>query len=297
MSTIRAGAADAGPTVRRMLLGAQLRRLREAQGLSREQAGWHIRASESKISRMELGRVSFKERDVADLLTLYGVVDDADRAALLTLARQASSPGWWHAYGDLLPTWFQSFPGLETAAAVIRTYEVQFIPGLLQTPDYARAVIRLGYDRADETEIERRVQLRLKRQEVLGRQLNPPRLWAVVDEAALRRAIGGPGVMRAQIEHLIAACERPNVQIQIIPFHVGGHAGAGGAFTILRFPEPDLPDVVYIEQLASALYLDKRDDVDNYVAVMERLCVQALPPAETPEVLRKMLHDTDLPAA
>lgn len=176
MTTIRAGAADAGPTVRRMLLGAQLRRLREAKGLSRDQAGWHIRASESKISRMELGRVSFKERDVADLLTLYGIVDEDERSALLTLARQANSPGWWHAYGDLLPTWFQSFPGLESAASVIRTYEVQLVPGLLQTADYARAVIQLRHDRTDDSEIDRRVQLRLTRQDVLNRRPHPPRL-------------------------------------------------------------------------------------------------------------------------
>jgi len=286
------GAADTGPTVRRMLLGTQLRQLREERGLTREQAGWHIRASESKISRMELGRVSFKERDVADLLTLYGVEDEAERAALLTLARQANTPGWWHAYGDLMPTWFQAFPGLESAAAVIRTYEVQFVPGLLQTAEYARAVIMLGYAGADEAEIERRVELRLTRQAVLTRP-EAPRLWAVVDEAALRRTIGGPAVMRAQIERLIAACEHPNINIQIVPFHVGGHAGAGGAFTILRFAEPDLPDVVYIEQLASALYLDKRDDVDNYVAAMERLCVQALPPAQTPALLRRLLDELD----
>lgn len=292
MTTIRAGAADAGPTVRRMLLGAQLRRLREAKGLSRDQAGWHIRASESKISRMELGRVSFKERDVADLLTLYGIVDEDERSALLTLARQANSPGWWHAYGDLLPTWFQSFPGLESAASVIRTYEVQLVPGLLQTADYARAVIQLRHDRTDDSEIDRRVQLRLTRQDVLNRRPHPPRLWAVVDEAVLRRAIGGPRVMRAQIQHLIDVCERPNVQLQIVPFEVGGHAGAGGAFTILRFPDPNLPDVVYIEQLASALYLDKRDDVDNYAAVMERLCVQALPPNETPKLLGEILNET-----
>lgn len=292
MTTIRAGAADAGPTVRRMLLGVQLRRLREAKGLSRDQAGWHIRASESKISRMELGRVSFKERDVADLLTLYGIVDEDERSALLTLARQANSPGWWHAYGDLLPTWFQSFPGLESAASVIRTYEVQLVPGLLQTADYARAVIQLRHDRTDDSEIDRRVQLRLTRQDVLNRRPHPPRLWAVVDEAVLRRAIGGPRVMRAQIQHLIDVCERPNVQLQIVPFEVGGHAGAGGAFTILRFPDPNLPDVVYIEQLASALYLDKRDDVDNYAAVMERLCVQALPPNETPKLLGEILNET-----
>lgn len=286
------GGAPAGPTVRRMLLGAQLRQLREAKGVSREDAGWEIRASGSKISRMELGKVGFKERDVADLLTLYGVFDDQERSALLTLARQANRPGWWHTYGDLLPSWFESYLGLESAAGLIRTYELQFVPGLLQTPDYARAVIMLEYRGAPRGEIERRVELRLARQQVLRRD-NPPQLWAVVDEAVLRRPIGGPEVMRAQIEALLAATTLPNVRLQVVPFSAGGHAGTGGAFTVLRFEDRELPDVVYIEQLTSALYLDKRDDVDLYVAAMERLCVDAAPPADTAPRLQHALHDLD----
>src|SRR5213083_1783604 len=163
-----------------MLLGAQLRRLREAKGISRETAGWEIRSSESKISRMELGRVGFKERDVADLLTLYGVADHAERDAMLSLARQANTPGWWHRFGDLLPNWFQSYLGLEAASALIRTYEVQFVPGLLQTKEYARSVILLGHEAARGEEIERRVGLRMARQQQLFRP-DAPRLWAVVD--------------------------------------------------------------------------------------------------------------------
>jgi hypothetical protein len=273
-------------------LGAHLRRLREAQGVSREDAGWEIRGSESKISRMELGRVSFKERDLADLLTLYGVHDEDERAALLARAREANTPGWWHRYGDVLPNWFQSYLGLEAAAALIRTYEVQFVPGLLQTKDYARAVVLLGHGHADAEEIGRRVDLRMARQQVHTRP-EPPRLWAVVDEGALRRPVGGQRVMHAQVEALIDATKLPNVRLQVIPFHAGGHAAAGGSFTILRFPDQDLPDVVYIEQLTSALYLDKREDVDHYAETMDRLCVEADPPTRTAEILYGILHDLD----
>jgi uncharacterized protein DUF5753/helix-turn-helix protein len=283
-------ASGGGPTVLRILLGAQLRKLREGKGVSREDAGWEIRASESKISRMELGRVGFKERDVADLLTLYGVSDERERAAMLALATQANTPGWWHRYGDVLPGWFQSYLGLEAAAALIRTYEVQFVPGLLQTRDYARAVISLGHVGASPAEIDRRISLRQARQQVLARA-NPPQLWAVVDEAALRRPIGGTSVMRAQLEAMIEATRLPNVRLQVIPFHAGGHAAAGGSFTILRFPEDELPDVVYVEQLTSALYLDKREDIDHYALAMERLCVEAEPPSRTAEILSKTLQD------
>ncbi|PMR61678.1 transcriptional regulator [Verrucosispora sp. ts21] len=282
----------AGPTVLRMLLGAQLRRLRESRGVTRESAGWEIRSSESKISRMELGRVGFKERDVADLLTLYGVTAEQERAALLKLARDANNPGWWHRYGDVLPSWFQSYLGLEAAAVLIRSYEVQFVPGLLQTREYARAVVLLGHGQADFDEIERRVDLRMRRQELLRRP-RPPRLWAVVDEAALRRPIGGPAVMRGQLQALLEATRTPNVRLQVIPFAAGGHAAAGGAFTILRFGDQDLPDIVYIEQLTSALYLDKREDLDFYAVAMERLCVEAEPPERTPEILKRMIAEFD----
>ncbi|GLY24300.1 transcriptional regulator [Micromonospora sp. NBRC 101691] len=273
-----------------MLLGGQLRRLREASGVTREGAGWEIRASESKISRMELGRVGFKERDVADLLTLYGVAEPGEREALLKLARDANNPGWWHRYGDVLPGWFQSYLGLEAAAALIRSYEVQFVPGLLQTREYARAVVMLGHGAAGAAEIDRRVGLRMQRQRLLDRP-DAPHLWAVVDEAVLRRPIGGPEVMRGQIAALVEATKAPNIRLQIVPFDAGGHAAAGGAFTILRFGDQDLPDIVYIEQLTSALYLDKRDDVDHYAAAMERLCVEAEPPERTPDILARILDD------
>jgi len=280
-----------GPTVLRMLLGAHLRRLREAQGVSREDAGWEIRASESKISRMELGRVSFKERDVEDLLTLYGQVDTDERERLLALARQANTPGWWHRYGDVLPNWFQSYLGLEAAASLIRTYEVQFVPGLLQTADYARSVVLLGHGRAKAEEIERRVDLRMRRQKILERP-EAVQLWAVIDEAVLRRPVGSRSTMRGQIQALIDATQRQSVHLQVLPFQVGGHSAAGGAFSILRFPDQELPDIVYVEQLSSALYLDKRDDVELYVDAMERLCVEADQPERAPDTLRRILKDT-----
>jgi len=277
-----------GPTVLRILLGAQLRRLREAKRISLEEAGNVIRASHSKISRLETGRVGFKDRDVADLLTFYGVVDEKEREALRTLASRANSPGWWHDYSDVLPNWFEAYVGLEEAASQIRSYEVQFVPGLLQTEDYARAVTMLAY--SNPREINRRVNLRLARQAVLTRD-DPPSLWAVLDEAVLRRPIGGANAMRTQLKHLIEMSQRPNVTIQIVPFNAGGHAAAGGPFSVLRFSEYDLPDIVYLEQLSSALYLDKQDVVDSYLAVMERLCIEAATPASSVKTLRALLRE------
>ncbi len=285
-------AQNDGPTVRRLQLGARLRSLRLAKGVTRDKAGYEIRASESKISRMELGRVSFKERDVVDLLKLYGVEDDAERERLLTLAREANTPGWWHSYGDVLSTWFQNYLDLEQAAELIRTYEIQFVPGLLQTDAYARAVITLGHGAATPEEIDRRADLRMARKQLLQRD-ESPRLWAVLDEAVLRRPIGGKEVLREQIESLLEMCAQPSVRLQVIPFESGGHAAAGGAFTILRFPYPDMPDVVYLEHLTSGLYLEKREDVDQYAAAMGRLTIEAEPPARTPELLRKALRDLD----
>jgi transcriptional regulator with XRE-family HTH domain len=273
-----------GPTVRRILLGSQLRRLREAREITRDQAGYAIRASESKISRMELGRVPFKERDVADLLTLYQVTDEAERAPLLALANAANVPGWWHRYGDVLADWFQPYLGLEEAASIVRTYEVQFVPGLLQTPSYARAVISAGSKGVPAAEIDRRVAMRAARQKVLARP-DPLRLWAVIDEAALRRPIGGTDVMRSQLQTLIENVTLDNVIVQVMPFRYGSHAAESGAFSILRFPERELPDVVYIEHLTSAIYLDKRQDVDRYLQTMERLSTQAEPRDRTPAIL------------
>lgn len=278
-----------GPTVRRILVGAQLRRLREAANITRDDAGYVIRASGSKISRLELGKVGFKERDIEDLLTHYGVTDPKQREPLLALARDANAPGWWHNYDDVLAPWFETYVGLEEAASMIRTYEVQFIPGLLQTEDYARAVTLAGRPDLPSDEVERRVKLRMRRQHILTRELAPPRLWAVIDEGALRRPIGGSRVMKAQLDHLLKIRDLKNVTVQIMPFRFGGHAAEGGAFSILRFPEPELPDIVYVEQLVSALYLDKREQIERYIQIFERLTVDSQPPDLSAEMLQKII--------
>ena len=278
-----------GPTVRRMLVGAQLRRLRTEAGLSPEQAGEAIRASEWKIYRLENGQVGFKERDIVDLLSLYGVADQDEVASAVALALQANAPGWWHHYGDLLPHWFRAYVDLESAATLIRTYEGQLVPGLLQTEDYLRAMIGGARPDTSPEEIQRRVALRLTRQTLLERA-DAPRLWAVVDEAALRRPVGGAEVMRAQLERLIEAAKLPNVTLQILPLAVGAHPAMVGAFSILRFPDEELPDAVYLEHLTSALYLNKREEVDQYLHVMENVCIHSAPPDNTVEILTKILN-------
>jgi len=276
------------PTVLRILLGAYLRRLREARRISLEEAGNVIRASGSKISRLETGRVGFKERDVADLLTFYGVTGEKEREALREVAIRANAPGWWHDYADVLPSWFDAYVGLEEAASLIRAYQVQFVPGLLQTEDYACGVVMLRY--SNPKEISRRVQLRMARQAILA-AADPPSLTVVLDEALLRRPIGGPRAMRAQLRHLIEMSQRPEVTIQVIPFKACGHAAAGGSFSLLHFADYDLSDLVYLEQLTSAQYLDAPDIVARYLAVMEQLCTDALTPDESVNILRSILGE------
>ena len=277
---------QAGPTVVRMLLGARLRRLRQAAGITRDNAGDAIRSSGSKISRLELGRTGFKQRDVSDLLTLYGVADEAERTVLLSLARQANSAGWWHSYSDVLPAWFEPYLGLEQAASVIRSYDVQFIPGLLQTPDYARAVARLA-GRVSEADAGQLVALRMRRQQVLHRD-DPPHLWAVIDETALRRPIGGRAVMLAQVDHLIRMSRRGHITIQVMPFSAGGHAAVGAQMIMLRFPEGLLPDLVYQEQLDSAVYLNKPADTLRYWNILNTVVTEALPPEQSAGMLRRL---------
>jgi transcriptional regulator with XRE-family HTH domain len=283
--------ARSGPTALRIALGAQLRRLREASGISSEDAAEAIRATPSKISRLERGRSGAKQRDVADLLSLYGVTDETEREETLALARHASIPGWWQQYSDVLPRWLELYVGLEEAASVIRTYEMQFVHGLMQTEEYARAVILLANAHQPAGEIDRRVSARMRRQALLTRP-GAPELWAVLDEAALLRAPGGRKVMRAQLEHLLEITDLPNVTLQIVPFSAGPHAAAGGPFTMLRFPEPDLPDLVYLEQLNSALYLDQPADVIGYLTVINQLAVQAETGTASRDMLRGLLKHT-----
>jgi hypothetical protein len=286
-----------------MVLGSHLRELRERAGVSRTDAGWAIRASESKISRLELGRVGFKERDVADLLSLYGVSEARERDRLLELAREANHPGWWQRYGDVTPEWFDAYLGLEATAELIRTYEIQFVPGLLQTAAYARAVAQLDPSRTSSTsrgpsqavsahsagDVERVVALRTRRQRVLDRE-PPLRLWAVIEESVLHRPIGGTEVLRDQLVALREAIARPNIIIQIVPLENTGHAASGGAFSLFRFPQRDLPDIVYVEHLTSALYLDKRDDVEAYTQALELVASTSPPPAQTEHTLTRLLN-------
>ncbi|SEG85657.1 Helix-turn-helix domain-containing protein [Thermomonospora echinospora] len=281
-------AEEAGPTALRMLLGTRLRRLREGRGVTREEAAGVIGASPSKISRMELGRHGFKPRNVTDLLDLYGVDDPAEREALLTLVEQAAAPGWWQPYGDVVPPWFEPYLGMEQSAAVIRTYEVQFVPGLLQTPGYARAVIRLGSEDPPPEEVERRVALRMRRARILHRRAGAPRLWAVIDEGALRRAVCDPPTMREQIDHLIEMSRAAHVNVQVLPFSAGGHPAAGGPICILRFAQRELPDMVYLEQLSSARYPANESELTRYRHIMDRLVVQAAPPDETTALLHRI---------
>jgi transcriptional regulator with XRE-family HTH domain len=274
----------AGPTVLRILLGTQLRRLRDACGVTAREAARAIGGSESKISRIELGRTSVREVDIADLLSLYGITDTAEREELLTLASQANQPGWWHRYQDVLPGWFQAYIGLEESARSIRSYDALLIPGLLRTADYAAAVI--GFDDFTLEESERLVLLLKERQ----RKLASGELWVIVDEAALRRHVGSAEIMRAQLEHLMGICDLPGVRLQVVPQSAGAFA-TPGSFSILSFAAPDLPDVVYTEQLTSALYLDKAVDVGRYAAAMDKLSAACAPPRETKEVIRSLLQE------
>jgi transcriptional regulator with XRE-family HTH domain len=277
----------AGPTVLRILLGTQLRRLREARGITAHQAAQAIRASESKISRIELGRNSFREVDIADLLTLYGITEVVEREQMLTLASQANQPGWWHRYQDVLPTWFQSYIGLEESAESIRSYDSQFVPGLLQTEEYSAAVLELGEFSPEET--DRLVFLRKERQRRFT--AGGLRLWAVIDEMALRRPVGNPALMRAQLEYLLEIGDRPGLTLQVTPYPGGASYLVPGSFSILKFATADLPDVVYVEQLTSAMYLDKRSDVEQYTAALDKVGATSATPEQTKTFIRALLGE------
>jgi transcriptional regulator with XRE-family HTH domain len=262
------------PTVRRRRLALELRRLREAARLTCEEVAEHLECSASKISRVETGRVSVSPRDVRDMLELYGVPAD-QRESLVQLARDSRQKGWWHAYSDTMQPQMATYIGLESAASEIRIYEVSLIPGLLQTEDYARAVIKAGMVNSPAEDIERRVALLMARQPAVIRD-DPPKVWAVLDEAALRRRVGGSGLMRLQLEHLLAQAALPNVAVQVIPFAGGAHPAMGRPFIILVFPERVDTDVVYLEDLTSALYLEDVAEVDRYNVFFNHLRATAL---------------------
>jgi transcriptional regulator with XRE-family HTH domain len=265
---------EQSPTVRRRRLALELRRLREAAKLTCEEVADRLECSASKISRVETGRVSVSPRDVRDMLDIYGVPVE-QRAALVQLARDSRQKGWWHAYSDTIQPHFATYLGLESAASEIRIYEVSLIPGLLQTEDYARAVIRAGMMTGPAEDLDRRVELQMARQPALTRD-DPPRLWAVLDEAALRRRVGGAGLMRLQLEHLLGLAALPNVALQVIPFGGGAHPAMGRPFVILVFPERVDTDVVYLEDLTSSLYLEDLAEVDRYNVFFNHLRATAL---------------------
>jgi hypothetical protein len=278
-----------GTTTLRVMIGGKLRQLRTDADISREEAAYEIRADASKISRLELGRVSFRLRDVRDLMVMYGVQDEDEIERVVEMAREANQPSKWRRYSDYLPDWFSNYLEMEGAASMIRTYEVQVIPGLLQNEQYARAVMMLGYGHTPLTEIDKRIDVRMKRQEILDRKEKRPELWAVIDEAALHRPFGGGNVMSGQIKTLIEACDKPNVRIQIVPFASGAHSGAGAPFTWLRFAYAELSDVIYLEHLTGGLYLERDNEIDAYQAAMEHLCVQATQPHKTQDFLKNIL--------
>ncbi|MEV6594747.1 helix-turn-helix domain-containing protein [Streptomyces acidicola] len=272
------------PTALRLILAAQLRRLRRRAGLTPKEASARLGCSASKISRLERGEVPLRERDVADLLYLYGVeAEDIDEYR--GLVRQSNESGWWQQFEDVLPKWFDKFIGLQEAASIIRTYEVLLVPGLLQTPEYALAVAQGGDQLADQQVIERRVGLRLARQELLDYP-DPPKVWAVLEEAVLHRRVADRAVMRGQLQHLAEAAERPHVQLQIIPFDAPGGVTSGSPITHLRFEPPSLPEIVYLEHGQGALYLDKTRETERYRSILDGL----LNAAECPEASLKRIH-------
>jgi transcriptional regulator with XRE-family HTH domain len=262
------------PTVRRRRLALELRRLREAAKLTCEEVAERLECSASKISRVETGRVSVSPRDVRDMLEIYGIPED-QRESLVQLARDSRQKGWWQAYSDTIQPQFATYLGLESAASEIRIYEVSLIPELLQTEDYARTVISAGMVNSPREDIERRVALLMARQPALTRA-DPPKLWAVVDEAALRRRVGGASLMRLQLDFLLGIASLPNVAVQVIPFGGGAHPAMGRPFVVLVFPERADPDVVYLEDLTSALYLEDVNEVDRYNVFFNHLRATAL---------------------
>ncbi|MEV6018101.1 helix-turn-helix transcriptional regulator [Streptomyces sp. NPDC002667] len=275
------------PTVGQVVLGRRLLDLRERAGLKREEAARILRVAPATVRRMEMAEVSLKIPYLQLLLKSYGV-GDQEAEAFVLLAEDANKPGWWQRFHDILPDWFSMHVSLEGAASLLRSYEPHFIPGLLQTEDYARGVLMAGaIGQTRPEDIERHVALRMQRQDLLTRE-DAPRIWAVMDETVLRRTIGGPEVMRAQIDKLLQATRLPHVTLQVIPFSSGPHPGTYGPFVLFRFAMPELPDMVYSEYLTGAVYLDARSEVATHLEVMDRMAAQAATAHRTKEILRDL---------
>jgi transcriptional regulator with XRE-family HTH domain len=272
------------PTVRRVVLGRRLQTLREQAGMSYEQAAMALDVTHATIRRMEKAEVGLKILYVEKLLRTYGVADQEEIDQFLALARAANQPGWWHRYRDVLPDWFSAYVSLEGAASLIRAYEPHYVPGLLQTEDYARAVLRAGLPHAAGEDIDRLVAVRMERQSLLTRP-DPPLLWVVLDETVLRRPVGPTRVVHEQLTRLMEAVALPNVTLQIMPFGAGPHPAMYGPFYIFRFEGSELPNIVYSESLTGAVYLDERDDVSAYLEALDRMCAQSAPAPSTEAIL------------
>ncbi|MEU5280942.1 helix-turn-helix domain-containing protein [Streptomyces asoensis] len=280
--------AEPAPTLLKMLVGVQLAGIREDAGLSQDQAARSLGFSPAKLSRIEAGkgRKPPVEADVRALLSLYGT-GEHETSVLIRLLRQAGEPGWWQRFDKrLMPEWFDRLVGLQEAATAIRTFEIQYVPGLLQTPAYARAVVERGLPSATSREVERRVELRTRRTELLKRP-DAPRLWAVLDESVLLRVLGGREVMREQLDHLVEMAGLPHVTIQVVPLDVTHASAPAIPVTYLRFAGADLPDVVYLEQIRSATFLEDRDETEEYRVALDRLADEALDPRESLALLKE----------
>jgi transcriptional regulator with XRE-family HTH domain len=274
------------PTIRRRRLGAELRRRREAAGVTIDGVAERLECSASKISRIETGHTSATPRDVRDMLEIYGVIGP-ECEELVQIAREARQKGWWHPYSTVLTG---AYVGLEAAAQSVRAYEQQVVPGILQTEEYAKAMIRAARPDITVDEVDRRVRVRLGRQSLLN-QDDPIELWVVLDEAVVSRPVGGDGVMRAQLERLVEAADLPNVTLQILPFEAGAHAGMDGTFAILDFPEPSDPDVVYAENATGGLFLEKSDELRKYVFIFDHIRAAALGPEESVVYITKLTKE------
>ncbi|MFD7689820.1 helix-turn-helix domain-containing protein [Streptomyces sp. NPDC059781] len=283
---------EPAPTLLKMLVGVQLAGFRDDAGLSQDQAARSVGFSPAKLSRIESGkgRRPPTEGDVRALLTLYGT-DEYEASVLLKLLLRAGEPGWWQRYDKrLMPEWFDRLVGLQEAAATIRTFEIQYVPGLLQTAAYTRAVVERGLPNAPAGEVQRRVELRMRRAELLTREA-APQIWAVIDESVLLRVLGSPAVMREQLEHLVAMAERPNVTVQIVPLDVTNASAPAIPVTYLRFGGLDLPDVVYLEHIRSANFIEDRDETEEYRIALDRLADEALKPRDSVELLRRAIEE------
>ncbi|MFD8382889.1 helix-turn-helix domain-containing protein [Streptomyces sp. NPDC059679] len=280
--------SNVGPTVRRRRLGQELRRLRQEKGMTAEEVAEELMVSQSKISRLENGRRSISQRDVRDLCRTYKVEDKALVDSLMQMAKESRQQGWWNAFGDVP---YSVYIGFETDAASLRVYEPQVLPGLLQTPEYAEAVISGALPEAPQEQIAQRVQVRLRRQERITDPVTPLRLWAVVDEAAMRRVVGSPKVMSDQLDYLVRMSHEPHVTVQALPFGMGSHPGMSGQFTILEFSDESDTSVVYLEGVTSDLYLEKHTDVQSYSMMYEHLRAQALNADQSRQFITEVARD------